>query len=183
MESRLRERPLGREALLLRARRRAPLGKVKGEPRIIDLLNEVLTGELTAINQYFLHARMCANWGYRYLAEHIRKESIDEMKHADMLIERVLFLDGLPNLQRLGLLSIGTTVVEMLENDLAVERAAIPLLNRGIQLCRDAGDNGSDDLLTRILVSEEAHVDWLEAQLELVKQVGAQNYLSQQIRE
>ena len=156
---------------------------MKGDTRIIDLLNEVLTGELTAINQYFLHAKMCQNWGYKHLAEHIRKESIDEMKHADMLIERVLFLDGLPNLQKLGKLSIGTTVGGMLQNDLAVENQAIPLLNRGIQLCRDAGDNGSEDLLTRILVSEEAHVDWLEAQLELVKQVGEQNYLSQQIRE
>jgi bacterioferritin len=170
-------------ALLLRARRRAPLADVKGDARVIDLLNDVLTGELTAINQYFLHARMCANWGYRYLAEHIRKESIDEMKHADMLIERVLFLDGLPNLQKLGMLSIGTTVVEMLANDLEVERTAIPLLNRGIQLCRDVGDNGSEDLLTRILVSEEAHVDWIESQLELVKQVGAQIYLAQQIHE
>jgi bacterioferritin len=183
MESRSSERHFAQDAPLLRARRHAPLRGVQGDPRVIGLLNEVLTGELTAINQYFLHARMCANWGYRYLAEHIRKESIDEMKHADMLIERVLFLEGLPNLQKLGMLSIGTTVVEMLENDLAVERTAIPLLNRGIQLCRDAADNGSDDLLTRILVSEEAHVDWLEAQLELVKQVGAQNYLSQQIHE
>jgi bacterioferritin len=183
MEPRHMERHFAGEALLLRARWRAPLREVQGDPRVIDLLNEVLTGELTAINQYFLHARMCANWGYRYLADHIRKESIDEMKHADMLIERVLFLDGLPNLQKLGLLSIGTTVVEILGNDLAVERVAIPLLNRGIQLCRDAGDNGSEDLLTRILVSEEAHVDWLESQLELVKQVGAQNYLSQQIHE
>jgi bacterioferritin len=162
---------------------RAPLGGVKGNPKIVDLLNEVLTGELTAINQYFLHARMCKNWGYDHIAERIRKESIDEMKHADMLIERVLFLEGLPNLQRLGKLTIGTTVVEMLQNDLAVENTAIPLLNRGIQLCRDSGDNGSEELLTRILVSEEAHVDWLEAQLELVKQVGAQNYLAQQIHE
>jgi bacterioferritin len=156
---------------------------MKGDPKIIDLLNEVLTGELTAINQYFLHARMCKNWGYDHLAERIRKESIDEMKHADMLIERVLFLDGLPNLQRLGKLAIGTTVVEMLQNDLAVENTAIPVLNKGIKLCRDLGDNGSEDLLTRILVSEEAHVDWLEAQLELVKQLGAQLYQSQQIHE
>jgi bacterioferritin len=156
---------------------------VKGDTRVIALLNEVLTGELTAINQYFLHARMCGNWGYQHLEEHIRKESIDEMKHADMLIERVLFLDGLPNLQKLGMLAIGTTVVEMLANDLAVEQVAIPLLNRGIQLCREAGDNGSEDLLARILISEEAHVDWLEAQLELIRQVGQQNYLSQQIHE
>jgi bacterioferritin len=156
---------------------------MKGDAKVIDLLNEVLTGELTAINQYFLHSRMCANWGYKHLAEHIRKESIDEMKHADMLIERVLFLDGLPNLQKLGKLAVGTTVVEMLTNDLGTENTAIPLLNKGIQLCRDLGDNGSEDLLTRILVSEEAHVDWLEAQLELVKQLGAQLYQSQQIHE
>jgi len=155
---------------------------MKGDARVIDLLNEVLTGELTAINQYFLHAKMCANWGYQALAERIRKESIDEMKHADMLIERILYLDGLPNLQRLAKLAIGTTVVEMLKNDLSVEAVAIPLLNKGIQLCRDAGDNGSEELLTRILVSEEEHVDWLEAQLELVNQVGPQLYQSQQIR-
>jgi bacterioferritin len=156
---------------------------MKGDAKVIDLLNEVLTGELTAINQYFLHARMCANWGYKHLAEKIRKESIDEMKHADMLIERVLFLEGLPNLQKLGKLAIGTTVVEMLQNDLGVENFAVPLLNKGIKLCRDIGDNGSEDLLTRILVSEEAHIDWLEAQLELVKQLGAQLYQSQQIHE
>jgi bacterioferritin len=162
---------------------RVTLASVKGKARVIDLLNEVLTGELTAINQYFLHSRMCANWGYKSLADYIRKESIDEMKHADMLIERVLFLEGLPNLQKLGKLAIGTSVVEMLKNDLGVENVALELLNRGIQLCREEGDNGSEDLLTRILVSEEAHVDWLEAQLELVKQVGAENYLSQQIHE
>lgn len=155
---------------------------MKGDPKVIDLLNEILTGELTAINQYFLHAKMCQNWGYHRLAEHIRKESIDEMKHADYLIERVLYLEGLPNLQRLGKLNIGTTVVEMLRNDLGVEAVAIPLLNRSIETCRQLGDNGSEALLTKILVSEEEHVDWLEAQLELVKQVGEANYLSQQIR-
>jgi bacterioferritin len=156
---------------------------MKGDPKIIDLLNEILTGELTAINQYFLHAKMCQNWGYKRLYEHIRAESIDEMKHADMLIERVLFLEGLPNLQRLGKLNIGQTVVEMLKNDLAVEDAAIPLLNKSIETCRQAGDNGSETLLTKILTSEEAHVDWLEAQLELMKQVGEANYLAQQIRD
>jgi bacterioferritin len=156
---------------------------MKGDPRILDLLNEVLTGELTAINQYFLHAKMCKNWGYDALAHYIRKESIDEMKHAEILTERILFLDGLPNLQRLGKLSIGQNVPEILRNDLAVEMVAIPLLNKGIQLCRDVGDNGSEDLLTRILVSEEEHVDWLEAQLDLMKQVGEGNYLAQQIHE
>ena len=155
---------------------------MKGDPKIIDLLNEILTGELTAINQYFLHAKMCQNWRYERLYEHIRKESIDEMKHADMLIERILYLEGLPNLQRLGKLNIGQSVVEMLKNDLGVEQVAIPLLNRAIAECRQAGDNGSEALLTDILRSEEHHVDWLEAQLEQVKQVGEAQYLSQQIR-
>lgn len=156
---------------------------MKSNPKIIDLLNEILTGELTTINQYFLHSRMCRNWGYLRLGEKIRAESIDEMKHADQLIERVLFLDGLPNLQRLGTLSIGTTVPEILKNDLAAEMRAIPLLNKSIQTCRDLGDNGSEDLLTKILVSEEEHVDWLEAQLELLRQLGDAHYLAQQIRE
>ncbi len=138
---------------------------MKGDPRILDLLNEVLTGELTAVNQYFLHARMCLNWGYQHLGKKIYEESIDEMKHADKLIERILFLDGLPNLQRLGKLSIGQTVVEILKNDLALEMTTVPRLNAGIQTCRDAGDNGSEDLLTRILVDSESHVDWLESQL------------------
>ena len=155
---------------------------MKSDPKIITLLNEVLTGELTAVNQYFLHSRMCRNWGYAHLAEHIYKESIDEMKHADELIERILFLEGLPNVQRLSKILVGQTVVEILKNDLEIEMTAIPLLNNGIRTCRDAADNGSEDLLRRILVAEEHHVDWLEAQLALVQQVGEQNYLSQQIR-
>jgi bacterioferritin len=155
---------------------------MKSDPKVIDLLNEVLTGELTAINQYFLHARMCKNWGYEHLGQHIYKESIDEMKHADKLIERILFLDGLPNLQKLGTLAIGTTPVEVLKNDLALEMHAIPMLNRHIETCRKLGDNGTEDLLKHILVSEEEHVDWLESQLELVKQLGDVNYLAQQIR-
>ena len=156
---------------------------MKGDSKIIDLLNEVLTGELTSINQYFLHSRMMKNWGYHRLAERVYKEAIDEMKHADQLIERVLFLDALPNLQRLGKLIIGTTVPEMLKNDHGLEMLAVPLLNKGIQQCRDTGDNGSEELLTRILVSEEEHVDWLEVQLDLMKQVGEAHYLAQQIRE
>jgi bacterioferritin len=155
---------------------------MKGDPKIIDLLNEILTGELTAINQYFLHAKMCQNWGYERLHEHIRKESIDEMKHADSLMERILYLEGLPNVQRLGKVNPGQTVVEMLKNDLAVELDALPRLNAAIQAARDAKDNGSEVLLKDILTSEEAHVDWLEAQLELVKQVGEAHYLAQQIR-
>ena len=154
---------------------------MKGDPKIIDILNEILTGELTAVNQYFLHAKMCLNWGYKRIGDHIRAESIDEMKHADMLIERILYLEGLPNVQRLGKINIGQTVLEMLKNDLAVESVAIPLLNKSIEEARKLGDNGSEDLLTKILVSEEKHADWLEAQLELVKQVGEANYLAQQI--
>ena len=159
------------------------LRAMKGDPRIIDVLNEVLTGELTAVSQYFLHAKMCLNWGYEHLGKKIYKESIDEMKHAEKLIERVLFLDGLPNLQKLGKLAIGQSIVEILTCDLAFESATVPRLNKGIQLCRDVGDNGSEELLTRILVDSESHVDWLESQLELLRQVGEAHYLAQQIRE
>jgi bacterioferritin len=156
---------------------------MQGDAKIIDMLNEILTGELTAINQYFLHAKMCENWGYKHLYERIYKESIDEMKHADELIERILFLEGLPNVQRLAKINVGQSVLEMLKNDLAVEMVAIPLLNKSIEACRAAGDNGSEDLLVKVLTSEEEHVEWLEAQLELVKQVGEANYLAQQIRD
>ncbi len=155
---------------------------MKGNPSVIALLNDVLTGELTAINQYFLHGKMCLNWGYQHLGKKIYEESLDEMKHASKLVERVLFLDGLPNMQKLGTLNIGQTAVEILKNDLALELGIVPRLNSGIDACRTAGDNGSEDLLTHILVESESHVDWLEAQLELVKQVGEAHYLAQQIR-
>jgi bacterioferritin len=156
---------------------------MKGDAKVIDILNEVLTGELTTINQYFLHARMCKNWGYERLAEKIRKESIDEMKHADKLIERILFLEGLPNVQKLAKVNIGQSVPEILKNDLAAEMVAVPLLNKSVETCRQIGDNGSEHLLKEILVSEEEHVDWLEAQLELIKQVGEAHYMAQQIKE
>jgi bacterioferritin len=155
---------------------------MKGNPQVIDLLNEVLTGELTAINQYFLHARMLDNWGYRHLGKYVRDESIDEMKHADKLIERILFLEGLPNLQRLGKLRIGETVKEQFANDLELEYEAVKRLNDGIALCRGTGDNGSERLLQDILVSEEEHVDWLETQQELMRQLGDVAYLAEQIR-
>ena len=155
---------------------------MKGSSKVIDLLNDVLTNELTAINQYFLHARMCENWGYERLWHKIKHESIDEMKHADEVIERILFLDGLPNLQRLGKLNIGQTVEEQLRSDLALELNAIPMLNRGIELCRAEGDNGTAELLEDILVEEEEHANWLEAQLTLIQQAGLQNYLSEQIK-
>lgn len=154
---------------------------MKGHKQIIDVLNDVLTAELTAINQYFLHARMLENWGYKKLGAHVRHESIDEMKHADELIGRILYLEGLPNLQRLGKLNIGETVVEQLKNDLAMEYDAVKRFNDGIKLCRDLGDNGTEDLLKRMLVSEEEHVDWLETQLELVKQLGEVQYQAQQL--
>jgi len=154
---------------------------MKGNKKVIEALNEILTGELTAINQYFIHAKMCANWGLHKLAEAIRKESIGEMKHADELIERILFLDGVPNMQRLHKVRVGETVPEQLALDLEVEMVAIPLLNKSIALAVEAGDNGTRELLEEVLTSEESHVDWLEAQLELIKTVGLENYLAQQI--
>lgn len=154
---------------------------MKGNKKVIEALNEILTGELTAINQYFIHAKMCANWGLHKLAEAIRKESIGEMKHADELIERILFLDGVPNMQRLHKVRVGETVPEQLALDLEVEMEAIPLLNKSIALAVEVGDNGTRELLEEVLTSEESHVDWLEAQLELIKTVGLENYLAQQI--
>ncbi len=155
---------------------------MKGDPAIIDLLNEVLTNELTAVNQYFLHARMVENWGYERLFHKFREESIGEMKDADEIIERVLYLEGLPNLQRLGKVNVGENVPEMLRLDLELERNAIAVLNRGIEQCRRAGDNGSADLLEDILEGEEEHANWIEAQLSLVEQVGVGGYLAEQIK-
>jgi len=155
---------------------------MKGQAKIIDLLNEVLTHELTSINQYFIHARMCENWGYQRLWKIVRDESIDEMKHADKLIERVLYLEGLPNVQRLGKVNVGQTVPEQLRLDLDNEKAAVKMLNDGIELCRTLLDGGSRELLEHILVAEEEHANWLEAQLSLIEQVGTENYLSQQIK-
>ncbi len=155
---------------------------MKGDPRVIDLLNEVLANELTGVNQYFLHARMCENWGYERLWKKIRAESIDEMKHADELIERILYLEGLPNLQKLGKINVGETVPEQLRLDLELEKAAIGVLNPAIEACRQAGDNGSAELLEDLLEDEEQHANWLEAQLVLIEQAGLQNYLAQQMK-
>src|SRR5215212_328353 len=155
---------------------------MKGDEKVVELLNELLTNELTAINQYFVHAKMCENWGFERLAAKVRDESIDEMRHADQVISRILFLEGVPNLQRYHKLHVGETVKEQFESDLQLEYAAITFLNQGVAKCREYGDNASEDLFTRILVSEEVHTDWLETQLELIKQVGEQNYLAQQIK-
>jgi len=155
---------------------------VKGDPAVIDVLNDVLTNELTAVNQYFLHGRICDNWGYERLHEKFRHQSIDEMKDADELIERILYLEGLPNVQRYNKINVGEAVPEMLRLDLEVERSAIGTLNRGIELCRQKGDNGSADLLEDILEGEEEHANWLEAQLTAIDQIGAENYLTEQLK-
>ena len=155
---------------------------MKGDPAIIDLLNQVLTNELTAVNQYFLHARICENWGYERLYEKFRHESIDEMKDADELISRILYLDGLPNVQRYNKVNVGESVPEMFQLDLQLEKDAIAALNAGIALSRDKGDNGSAELLEEILEGEEEHADWLETQLTAIDQVGAQNYLAEQLK-
>jgi bacterioferritin len=154
---------------------------MNGHPEIIELLNDVLTAELTAVNQYFGHAKMQANWGYERLAEHSRDESIDEMKHADELIERILYLDGMPNLQRLGPVRLGEDPVEQLRLDLEVEVEAVARFNAGIAKAVELGDNGTRELLESMLTSEEDHVDWLETQLGLVEKLGEQLYLSEQM--
>jgi len=155
---------------------------MKGSAKIIELLNNALTKELTAINQYFIHAKMCENWGFERLAHKVREESIDEMRHADLVISRILFLEGVPNMQRYHKLRVGETVKEQFESDLQLEYAAIAFLNQGIDAARRANDNATEDLFTRILVGEEQHTDWLETQLELIRQVGEQNYLAQQMK-
>jgi bacterioferritin len=156
---------------------------MQGDPQIVELLNEVLTAELTAVNQYFLDAKMFDNWGYNRLGERFRAESIDEMKDADNLIERLLYLDGHPNLQRLGTIRTGEAPAEKLTLALTLEKEAIARLNGGITLCVERGDNGTRDLLADILEGEEDHADWLESQLSLVEQLGEAHYLAQQIRD
>jgi len=154
---------------------------MQGDTKVIEFLNKALENELTAINQYFLHARMYKNWGFEKLNEKEYHESIDEMKHADMIIERILFLEGLPNLQNIGKILIGENPKEMLNCDLKLELIAIPLLREAIEYCEKVSDFISRELFTHILDSEEEHVDWLETQLELIEKVGIENYLQSQM--
>lgn len=153
---------------------------MKGDPKVIEKLNKVLFNELTAINQYFLHSRMFGNWGLKKLEAHEKKESVDEMKHADRLMERILFLEGMPNLQDLGKLMIGESAKEALEADLKLERAARPALQDAIAHCENLKDYVSREILEDILEGEEEHIDWLETQLELIKRMGLENWLQSQ---
>lgn len=155
---------------------------MKGDPKVIEALNEVLTGELTAINQYFLHARMSKNWGYDRIAQYVWKESIEEMKHAQDLVDRILFLEGIPNLQKLGKLNIGETVPEQLEADLKLEYEAVARLKAAIKTTFEAADHTSRELFEHILEDEEKHIDWIEAQLGQIKELGKELWLAEQIK-
>jgi bacterioferritin len=154
---------------------------MQGDPAVLELLNEVLTSELTSVNQYFVHAKLCEHWGYDRLAEKIRSESIEEMKHVEELADRILYLEGMPNFQRLYSVRVGETVPEQFQLDLETERESIKRLNDGIATCVRLGDNGSRELLAGMLVDEEEHADWLETQLEAIRQVGVENYLTEQL--
>jgi bacterioferritin len=152
---------------------------MQGKPEILEFLNETLTAELTAINQYFVHAKMLQHWGFTKLGAQVRAESIDEMKHADELIDRILFLEGVPNVQRYSKINIGETPKEQFELDVKTEYEAVARFNRGVALCRDHGDNATRELLERMLISEERHVDWLETQLGLIARLGEERYLAE----
>jgi bacterioferritin len=156
---------------------------MKGNPKVVAALNEALKEELTAINQYFLHAEMCENWHYTRLGEYIKKQSIDEMKHAEALIERILFLDATPTMTEIMQLNVGQNVRDQLQSDLNLEIAAVALYNRAIKTAQEEGDNASRELFERLLKDEEAHVDWLEAQVYQINEIGYERYLSQQIKD
>ena len=154
---------------------------MKGNPDIVKILNEVLRKELTGINQYFIHAKMCKNWGYEVLAGVHWHESIDEMKHAEQLVERILFLEGVPNVTAYDKILVGASVKQQLENDCGLEQAALIVLKPGIKACLDAQDDASRELLEHFVVDEERHIDWIETQLHQIQEVGYENYLAQQI--
>lgn len=156
---------------------------MKGNPKVIAALNEALKEELTAINQYFLHAEMCENWHYTRLGEYIKKQSIDEMRHAESLIERILFLDATPTMTETMKLTIGQNVKDQLQSDLNLEIAAVALYNKAVETSREAGDNASRELFERLLKDEESHVDWLEAQMHQISEIGYERYLTQQIKD
>jgi bacterioferritin len=156
---------------------------MEGDAQVIEALNAVLTAELTAINQYFIHHKMCENWGYAKLSKKKREESIDEMKDADAIIERILYLDGIPNMQRMHPVRVGENPIEQHKLDLAVETEAIGRLNKAIALCREKLDNGSRELLEEVLKGEEESADWLEAQLHIVDEIGVAAYLAEQIHD
>jgi bacterioferritin len=156
---------------------------MQGDAKVIEALNDVLTAELTAINQYFIHHKMCADWGYERLSKKKREESVDEMKDADAVIERILYLDGVPNMQRMNPVRVGEDPVEQHRLDLAVETEAIERLNKAIALCREKGDNGSREILEQILEGEEESADWLEAQLHIVDEIGKERYLAEMIHD
>jgi bacterioferritin len=156
---------------------------MKGDAEVIQVLQDALCAELTAINQYFIHARMCENWRYKRLSDHAYKESIGEMKHAQALIDRILYFDGAPNMQKYMKINVGATVKEIHQNDLGLEYDAVARLNKGIELARTKGDNGTRALLEDILKSEEEHIDWIEAQLHQIQEIGIENYLAQQVDE
>jgi len=154
---------------------------MKGHSEVIEALKKILTNELTAVNQYFLHARMCKDWGYKKIGDKLHKESIDEMKHARDLIDRILFLEGIPNVQKLHPFKIGLTVKNQLENDLQSENKATSDLKKSIEICTKFSDFTSRELLENIMISEEEHIDWIESQLNIIKDIGENNYLSQQL--
>ena len=159
------------------------LNPMQGNPKVIAELNAALKEELTAINQYFLHAEMCENWKYDKLGAYVKKQSIDEMKHAEILIERILFLDATPNLTEPMQINVGQNVKQQLESDLKLELGAVAMYNASVEVAREQGDNASRELFEKLLKDEESHVDWLEAQLYLIKEIGYERYLSQQIRD
>jgi bacterioferritin len=154
---------------------------MKGDPQVIDALSDVLAAELSAINQYFVHSKMCGNWGYKKLAAKKREESIEEMRDAEAIMDRILYFDGVPNMMRMNPVKVGENPVEQHELDLGLEVAAVERLNKAIALCVAKGDNGTRELLERILKGEEHSIDWLESQLHLIKEIGKERYLAEQI--